>query len=49
MKIFWVALVGIALVGCTTVNVYPESEPIIIIQKNDVRDPSNPYGRKRNY
>lgn len=46
---FTLVLVVLGLVGCTTVNVYPDSEPIIVIQKNDVRDPNNPYGRKRNY
>jgi hypothetical protein len=37
--------------ACTTVNVYNDSEPVIVIQKTPMspRNPDNPYDRRRSY
>lgn len=42
-------VLAMTLVGCTTVNVYPQAESVIVIQKNSARNLDNPYDRRRDY
>jgi uncharacterized protein YceK len=54
MKYLLCILVAGIMSGCTTVNVYTSesvSEPAIVIvpmKRDGVRDPYNPYDRRRN-
>ena len=51
MKYLLVTILALSISACTTVNVYNDSEPVIVIQKNPVspRNPDNPYDRRRSY
>jgi hypothetical protein len=44
-------IIAVSLTACTTVNVYNDSEPVIVIQKTPMspRNPDNPYDRRRSY
>ena len=42
MKLLLTILLSCCIIGCTTVNVYPNAEPIIVI-KPMVKNPNNPY------
>lgn len=43
-------IIAISIItGCTTVNVYNDAEPVIIIKKPSAINPDSPYDRRRNY
>lgn len=49
INLICIGVVGI-ITGCTTVNVYNDAEPVIIINKKPIAtNPDSPYDRRRNY
>lgn len=42
MKYLLTLFLSWCIIGCTTVNVYPNAEPIIVI-KPMIKNPNNPY------
>lgn len=43
----YLLILSLFLAGCTTVNVYPNAEPIIVIKQSPtVKNPNNPYLRE---
>jgi hypothetical protein len=51
MRIILLLTIALSMSACTTVNVYNDSEPVIVIQKTPMspRNPDNPYDRRRSY
>lgn len=49
MKYLSLILACCIMTGCTTVNVYNDSEPVIIIKKHQSAvNPDSPFERRRN-
>jgi len=45
MKYLLTFILSWSIIGCTTVNVYPNAEPIIVI-KPTIKNSNNPYLRE---
>lgn len=49
MKYLTIILACGIMSACTTVNVYPSNDPVVIIHKSGARNMDNPYDRRRDY